>query len=162
MLNLSLQAVMTLTEWSERTIRRRLADGKLSCADDSGPYNKTLICFESIQQDVCIPLSSEDLELVGQADIGDAGAQNDLALLFFAHDKQKSALYWLELAAKQNFPDAMQCLGDCYLHGEGVAKDEHLAIMWIAKAASLGHSIAKLQIRALKYGPKSEIEMDPL
>ncbi len=150
MLNLSLQAVMTLTEWSERTVRRRLADGTLTTAGDSGPYNKTLICFDSIKQDVCIPLLPEELEMIERADLGDAKAQNDLALLFFEHDKQKSALYWLELAAKQNFPDAMQWLGECHLRGQGVAKDEHLAVMWIAKAASLGHSIALSQIQAMR------------
>lgn len=149
MINLSLQAVITLTEWSERTVRRRLSDGTLKCAVDSGTYNKTLICFDSIRQDVCIPLSAEDIELIKRADGGDAEAQTDLALLFFAHVKPKSAMYWLELAAKQNYPDAMQWLGGCYLHGEGVAADENLAVMWIAKAASFGHTIAMRQIEAM-------------
>ncbi|CAG1021606.1 Sel1-repeat-containing protein YbeT [Methylococcales bacterium] len=147
--NISLLAAMSLTEWSERTIRRRLADGTLKCADDNRVSNKTLICFESIEQDVCIPLSSDDIELIKMADAGDAEAQNDLALLFWAHDKTKSALYWLESAAKQNFPDAMQELGYCYLLGEGVEKDENVAVMWIAKAASLGHAIARVQMEAL-------------
>lgn len=142
--------VMTLTEWSERTVRRRLADGALKCADDSGPYNKTLICFSSIQQDVCIPLSIDDFELIELADSGHAASQNDLALLFFAHGKPKSAMVWLEVAAKQSFPDAMQWLGECYLRGECVGRDEHLAIMWIAKAASLGHSIAMAQMKSMQ------------
>lgn len=154
MLNLSLQAVTTLTEWSERTVRRRLADGILKCADNSGPYNKTLICFDSIAQDVCIPLTPEDMKILQRADNGDAEAQNDLALLFLAHGKLKSAMIWLELAAKQSFPDAMQWLGECYLYGTGVTKDEHLGVMWIAKAASLGHTIATLQIEAMR--PRSE------
>ena len=150
--NISLQAVMTLTEWSERTIRRRIADGSLKCASESGAYNKALICFESIMQDVCIPLSSNDVEIIKQADAGDAAAQNDLGLLFISYEKWKSAMYWLEQSAKQGFPDAMQWLGECYLYGRGVDKDEHLAVMWIAKAASLGHTIAKLQIEAMRPG----------
>ncbi|MGY6277341.1 tetratricopeptide repeat protein [Methylomonas sp. MgM2] len=150
--NISLQAAMTLTEWSERTIRRRIADGTLTCAEESGTYNKTLIRFESIERDLCIPLSSDDVELVEQADAGVAAAQNDLGLVFVSHGKWKSAIYWLEAAAKQNFPDAMQWLGECYLNGLGVEKDRHLAVMWIAKAASLGHAIAKLQIEAMRPG----------
>ena len=59
-------------------------------------------------------------------------------------------MYWLELAAKQQLADAMQLLGRCYLEGNGLTKDENLAIMWIAKAASLGHSIALAQIQSIR------------
>lgn len=148
-LNISLQAAMSLTQWSERTIRRRVADGSLSCVTDARVTNKTLICFESIKPDVCLSLSDEDIELLKSADAGSAQAQTELALLFLENSKEKSAVYWLELAAKQNFPDALHWLGKCYLRGEGFAKDENLAVMWIAKAASLGHAVAKLQIEAL-------------
>ncbi len=148
--NISLQAALTLTEWSERTIRRRIADGSLKCSNESGAYNKTLICFESIKQELCIPLSAADIELLERADAGDAEAQNDLGLLFMEHGKWKSAIYWLEQSAKQSFPDAMQWLGECYLRGQGVEKDEHLAVMWIARSASLGHKLAQLQIEAMR------------
>ena len=147
--SISLQAAMTLTEWSERTIRRRVADGSLQCVSDNTASNKTLIYLKSIEADLCIPLPVDDIELLKAADAGDAAAQTDLALLFLAHGKAKSAAYWLELAAKQNFPDAMHWLGCCYLRGEGFAKDETLALMWIAKAASLGHPLASLQIKGL-------------
>jgi hypothetical protein len=148
-LKISLQAAMTLTEWSERTIRRRVADGSLRCVEDNLTSNKTLIYMESIEASLCIPLSADDLELIRSADAGDAQAQTDLALLFLAHDKFKSAIYWLELAAKQSFPDALQWLGACYLRGEGVVKDDNLAVMWIAKSASLMHMIGCKQIEAL-------------
>ena len=146
---ISLQAAITLTEWSERTIRRRVADGSLQCVSDSQASNKTMIYFESIKPDLCIPMSVDDIELLKSADAGEAEAQTDLALMFLTYRKDKSAIYWLELAAKQNFPDAMQWLGDCYLRGVGFAKDDNLAVMWIAKAASLGHQIAKAQIEVL-------------
>ncbi len=150
MQHVSLQAAATLTEWSERTIRRRLADGRLKCAADNGAHYKTMICFDSIKRDVCITLDPEDIELITNADSGNAKAQNDLALLFLEHNKPKSAVYWLELAAKQQDTDAMHMLGRCYLEGKGLAKDENLAIMWIAKAASLGHPIALAQIRSIR------------
>lgn len=150
MQHVSLQAATTLTEWSERTIRRRVADGSLKCASDNEAHHKTMICFESIKPDICIDLEPDAIELIKSADLGDATAQNDLALLFLEKNKPKSAVYWLELAAKQQVSDAMQLLGYCYLEGNGLAKDDNLAMMWIAKAASLGHSIALAQIRSIR------------
>lgn len=150
MQHVSLQAAATLTEWSERTIRRRLADGSLKCAADNEAYYKTMICFDSIKHDICIALDPTDLELIKSADAGDAKAQNDLALLFLENNKLKSAVYWLELAAKQHCTDAMHLLGRCYLDGKGLAKNDNLGIMWIAKAASLGHPIALAQIQSIR------------
>ena len=149
MQHISLQAAATLTEWSVRTLRRRLADGSLNCATNEA-YYKTMICFDSIKHDICIALDPDDLELIKTADAGDAKAQTDLAVLFLTNNKPKSAVYWLELAAKQCVADAMQLLGCCYLKGDGLVKDDNLAIMWIAKAASLGHSIALAQIQSIR------------
>jgi len=148
--HVSLQAATTLTEWSVRTIRRRLADGTLQCAADNEAYYKTMIRFDSIKPDICIALAPDDIELIKIADAGDATAQNDLALLFLEQNKPKSAVYWLELAAKQHFTDAMHLLGCCYLEGNGLPKDDNLAMMWIAKAASLGHSVALAQIQSIR------------
>jgi TPR repeat protein len=152
MQNISLQAVTTLTEWSIRTIRRRIADGTLKCAADKQASYKTMICFDSIKYDFCVALTPEDIELIQRADSGDSSAQSDLALLFLAQNKPKSAIHWLELATKQQLADAMQLLGQCYLEGCGLPKDENLALMWIAKAASLGHSIAIEQIQSIRQG----------
>ena len=76
--------------------------------------------------------------------------KNDLALLFLENDKPQNAIYWVELAAKQDFADAMHLLGTCYLKGNGLAKDHNLALMWIANAASLGHQIAVAQIQSIR------------
>jgi TPR repeat protein len=145
----SLQAAITLTGWSERTLRRRLADGALQSSSDNKSY-KTMISFDSIRADLCIPVEGETIELIEKADAGSAAAQNDLAVLFMENHQPKSAVYWLELAAKQGFADAMHWLGCCYLKGLGVPEDDNLAIMWIAKAASLGHSIAASQIQSIR------------
>ena len=150
MQHISLQAAATLTERSVRTLRRRLADGSLQCAADNDAYYKTMICFDAIKQELCIAVDDDDIELIKKADLGDAKAQNDLALLFLEHNKPKSAVYWLELAAKQGFTDAMHLLGRCYLEGKGLVQDNNLAIMWIAKAASLGHPIALAQIQSIR------------
>jgi uncharacterized protein len=148
--NISLQTASALTGLSLSTIRRRIADGTLKCADDKTAYNKTLISLDSIKDDIGIPLEPDDIELIKAADAGDANAQNDLAILFLENDKPQNAIYWLELAAKQNFADAMHLLGTCYLKGDGLAVDNNLALMWIAKAASLGHSIAIAQIKSIR------------
>ncbi len=148
--HISLQAATTLTGWSLRTIRRRIADGKVKCAADDLPHYKTMVCFDSIKQEMCIVLEPDDIVLIENADSGDAKAQNELALLFLENDKPKSAIYWLELAAKQQCTDAMHLLGRCYLEGKGLTKDDNLAIMWIAKAASLGHPIALAQIQSIR------------
>lgn len=150
MQHLSLQAATTLTEWSVRTIRRRIADGTLQRAADNEVSYKTMICFDSIKHNICIALDPDDIELIKSADAGDAKAQNDLALLFLEKNKPKSAVYWLELAAKQHFTDAMHLLGRCYLEGNGLPKNDNLGIMWIAKAASLGHPIALAQIQSIR------------
>ncbi len=150
MQHISLQATTTLTQWSVRTIRRRIADGTLQCATDEQAYYKTMVCFDSIKDDLCIALTPKDIQLIEVADAGDSNAQIDLALLFLEQNKTKSAIYWLELAAKQQVADAMQLLGRCYLEGSGLVKDENIALMWIAKAASLGHSIAMEQIQSIR------------
>jgi TPR repeat protein len=155
MQHISLQAAVTLTEWSERTIRRRLADGSLLSAVQQPDSYKNLICFESIRQHFCIPLVEADLAVLAAAENGDAAAQTDLAVLFLENDKPKSALYWLEAAAKQNQADAIHLLGCCYLQGQGVGQDDNNAIMWIAKAASYGHKLALAQIQSIYPAKKA-------
>jgi TPR repeat protein len=97
-------------------------------------------------------MTTEDLSFVLRADASDAEAQNDIGQLFSTNDKHEAALYWLQQAAQQENPDAMQWLGSCYLSGKGVLKDDYLAVMWIAKAASHGHVIAKAQMASLWPG----------
>jgi TPR repeat protein len=150
MLQVTIQTAASLTGCSTRTIRRRLTAGLLKNKGGDADSSKPMVSFESIKPDLCIALNPDDIELIKSADSGDADAQNDLALLFLENDKFKSAGYWLELAAGQNVSDAMQLLGDCYLKGKGLPKDNNLAIMWIAKAASLGHSIATAQMASLR------------
>ncbi len=149
MQHISLQAAITLTEWSERTIRRRLADGSLLSAASHKETYKNLISFASVSQHFCISLTAEDVDILYDAENGDAAAQTDLAVLFLEHDKPKSALYWLEAAAKQNHADAIHLLGCCYLQGQGVSQDDNNAIMWIAKAAAYGHTLALAQIQSI-------------
>ena len=143
---ISLAAAITITEWSERTFWRRFADGSLTRENEQG---RSMIPLDLIRPHMCIPLDSEDLPVLAGADAGNAEAQNDLALIFLANRKPKGAVYWLELAAKQEYASAMNWLGRCYIEGNGVPKDENLGIMWISKAAAHGDKISQGQMQAI-------------
>lgn len=147
---ISLAAAITLTEWSERTFWRRFADGSVKRETESGSNGKSMVHLESIAAHLTIPLAPEDLALVQQADRGDPAAQNDLALIFLASGKPRGALYWLELAARQDYADAMHWLARCYLDGNGVAADDHLGLMWLSKAAAHGHPISQGQLQVMQ------------
>ncbi len=144
---ISLPAAITLTEWSERTFFRKFADGSLSRERVNG---KLVIPLPLIEPHLCISLEPEDLQVLEKADVGDAEAQNDLALIFMANAKPKSAVYWLELAARQNYADAMNLLARCYAIGDGVAQDDNIGMMWLAKAAALGHIISQGQMQGMR------------
>lgn len=147
---ISLAAAITLTEWSERTFWRRFADGSVKRELESSGNGKSMVHLESIKAHMAIPLAPEDLALVRQADRGEAAAQSDLALLFLAAGKTRGAIYWLELAARQDYADAMHWLARCYLDGNGVAPDEYLGLMWLSKAAAHGHRISQGQLQVMR------------
>ncbi len=143
MIRISLPAAITLTQWSERTFFRKFAEGSLTRDTESGT-----ISFDLLKPHFCLTLQPEDLAVIERADAGDAEAQNEVALIFLSSRKPKGAIYWLEQAAMQNYGDAMSLLSQCYMDGNCVSKDENLGIMWLAKAASLGHIIAQRQMQA--------------
>lgn len=146
----SLATAANLLEVNERTLRRRIADGLLPRLGEDTGTNRTMVPFDAIQDQIVIPLEADDIELIADADAAVAEAQNDLALLFLSHGKPHSAIYWLELAIKQEHPDSMHWLARCYLEGNGVAKDENMGIMLLAKAASHGHMISQQQMQAFR------------
>lgn len=146
---ISLQAAVALTDRSERTLWRMIADGSVTRTVENG---KALIDLHSLAPSLCVPLEADDYALVIKADQGDASAQTDLALIFFSHGKTKGAIYWLEQASKQGFPEAMNWLGHCHVAGNGVGKDEATGLAWLGKAAALGHVISKAQISGVVYG----------
>ena len=114
------------------------------------PNGRSMIPFDAVRSECCIPLEKEDLELIAEADQGDAAAQNDLALLFLSHAKPGKAVFWLELAIKQKHTDAMHWLGRCHIEGNGVAQDENLGLMWLARAAAQGHVISQEMMGSIR------------
>lgn len=152
MKTISLTSVAALTGKSERTLWRWISEGNLTRADDSSFQGKTMISLESAFSHFSIRIDSEDLEIIEMADGGNAEAQTDLALLFLEQNDPESAVYWLELAAKQDYPEAMHWLGRCHVDGQGVPTNENFGIMWLAKAAAHGHVISQAQVEAMRNG----------
>ena len=111
-----------------------------------------MLCWDDVLPHVSIPLSAEASELVFRADAGEADAQNELGQIFFLAEKYCAAHFWFKQAIQQDHADAMQWLASCYAAGRGVPKDEHLALMWLARAAAHGSLIAKAQMRGLRLG----------
>ena len=64
-----------------------------------------------------------------------------------AHAQQdeaaRSRFLAVEAKAKQGDADAQYNLGNCYLNGEGVAKDYVEAVKWYRKAADQGDAVAQ-------------------
>jgi TPR repeat protein len=147
---ISVASAITLTEWSESTFRRKIASGSLTREFEQGAGGRAMVRFEMIRPHLCIALADEDIPLIKDADAGKAEAQNDLALLFLENNKARSAIYWFELAVRQEYPEAMHGLGRCYIDGNGIVRDEDLGMMWLAKAAAHDHVISRVQMQAIR------------
>jgi len=145
---ISLDTVCAITETSKSTWRRRIAKGDFTrLADDD--RGRAMLLWPEVEPHICVPIEPEDKEFILLADAGDAEAQDDIGQLFLMSEKYQAAIYWFEQAAQQNNADAMQWLGHCYINGKGVPKDDNLGMMWIAKAAAMGHVIAQGQMKGL-------------
>jgi TPR repeat protein len=147
---ISIKTYSSLTEVSERTVRRYISMKEIAFLFDE-LKNKTLIATDELEKNCSMALSIDDISLIIEADSGDSDAQTDLSLLCLEHSRPNIALHWLNLAVKQGHSDAMHLLGQCYLSGNGIAKDKNLAMTWISKAATLGHQIALKQMDGLHF-----------
>jgi len=145
---ISIDSVIAISNLSKRTLWRRLSDGTLTRVEGDA-RGRTMVAIAEVAPLVGVSMGEEDLALLVKADAGDPEAQDDMGQFFLAVGKHVAARYWLEQAALQEHPNAMQCLGRCYLEGDIVERDDNFAIMWIAKAAAHGHAIAQAQVQAL-------------
>jgi predicted DNA-binding transcriptional regulator AlpA len=145
---LSLTTAIAITDISESTWWRRIKQGAIQRANTIVGKH-TRLHLSDVLPNISIPVNKQDIEFILLADTGNADAQNDVGQMFSIAGKAESAIYWLQQAASQGNPDAMQWLGQCYARGEGVSLDENLSMMWLAKSAALGHVIAKSQMDAI-------------
>ncbi|WOO34051.1 sel1 repeat family protein [Diaphorobacter limosus] len=152
---LSLDASIAITGISRSTLWRRVTDGSIGRGDKDG-RSRAMLALGDVLPLVEVKLSAEDRAMLLRADAGDAEAQADMGALFYVAGAHKAALYWLQEAAAQDNADAMQWLGTAYAAGSGgggvIPQDDNLAIMWLARAAALGHRIAAYQLEQLRAG----------
>jgi TPR repeat protein len=145
---ISLDTACAITDISRSTWRRRIGkENNMRATDDA--RGRVMLLWSAVAPYICVPIEPEDKQLILLADDGVADAQNDIGQLFLIAGKHKAAFYWFGQAAQQNNPDAMQWIGLCHVNGKGVPADENLGIMWIARAAALGHVIAQAQMQGL-------------
>lgn len=145
---ISLDSAIILTGISRRTFWRRLAEGEVVRLKNDR-RGRTILSISSLAPLLLVPVAAEDYELLITADTGNPDAQSDLAQLFLDADRPDIGLHWLRLAVEQNHADAMHNLATLHIKGVGVAKDEAAGLMWLAKAATLGHQIAGAQVAAI-------------
>lgn len=74
------------------------------------------------------------------AQAGHAPSQTKLGFILEQADFLQEAVDLYRRAAAQDFPDGHAALGNLYVAGRGVAKDEKLALQHFSKAADLGHA----------------------
>jgi len=161
-IGLSLNAAAALSGRSVRTWQRRVEEGAVQRLADG----RALVPADALQPLVLAALSAGELQWLEPADSGDARAQAQVgALLALSalqpgdhgeHDERagaclvQAALYFLEQAAQQGEAGGGRWLG--LLHAAGLCGDaagEALALMWLARAATHGHALAREQLAGL-------------
>lgn len=145
---ISLDTAMLMTGISKRTLWRRIGDGNISRLEND-VRGRAMLALDDLVPMLCVSIDPKDYELLSDADAGDADAQNDLGQLFLDANRPDIALHWIQLAVDQKHADAIHHLSKMYIRGVGLEKDATEGLMWLAKAASLGHPIAQQQVAAL-------------
>lgn len=150
---ISLDTATLVTGVSKRTLWRRLGDGKISRLENDA-RGRAMLALADLVPMLCVSVDPGDYELLSEADAGDADAQNDLGQLFLDANRPDIALHWIQLAVEQDHADAIHHLSKMYIRGVGLEKDATKGLIWLAKAASLGHPIAQQQVAALHLREK--------
>ncbi|MBD1551184.1 sel1 repeat family protein [Pseudomonas typographi] len=146
---ISLEMAELLTGCSRRTWWRRVQQGRVQRLPGNDARGRARLALPAILPLLRISVSDQDRALILAADRGEAQALNELGQLFALGEQWAVAeQLWLE-ASRQGQADAMQHLAMLYL---GSRHDGARALMWLARAASAGHAIARAQLRGLWPG----------
>lgn len=103
-------------------------------------------------------LTREEKEIKRKAEMGDAGAQYELGMMYYEGDYAKAAKWW-EKAAAQGNASAQGALGTMYANGLGVPKDTAKAVELIQKGAVQGDADAQYNL-ALMYYKGEDVSKD--
>ncbi len=144
---------------SERTLQRWCEEGTLRAVyRDPRKSQRQLIDLSQVLERFGTIPDASFVELVVQADRGDADAQTDLALALLATGHDAAAVAFLEAAARQHRAEAMHWLFLCHIQGRGVTRDDDQAMAWLNRAAACGHAIAREQARALRIAALQQLQ----
>lgn len=140
---ISIDTAARLAGLTKRTLWRRLASGALLREDQKDSLGRTRIALDEYLNTLGLYFSSDDIEIIINADQGDSAAQYDLALIMLEIGNLKRALPWLQISANRGCPDAMFFLGEMLIDGSGGSQDLKAGRDWIRLAAINGHGLAK-------------------
>ena len=167
---ISLDAAVAISSVSKSTLWRRVTDGLIGKAGNDD-RNRAMLLLSDVLELVDTPTSMnrEDISMLLAADAGVPEAQADIGAMFYVAGNTKAALYWLYQAADNNNADAMHWLAIAHAaHTPGTMqteqpfsteessfinsseREENLAVMWLAKAAALGHPLARQQMSHIR------------
>lgn len=146
---ISLDMAERLTGCSRRTWWRRVQHGRVQRLPHADTRGRTLLPLRAVLPLVGIPIAEQDRALILAADDGDPQALNELGQLFALGERWPVAEQLWLAAARQGQACAMQHLAMFYLASR---RDGPRALMWLARAASAGHSVARAQLRGLWPG----------
>ena len=97
-------------------------------------------------------ISAEDLKSLKQkAESGDAEAQYKLAQYYLDLGDAQNAFLWVDRAAKQGHPDAINGLGTSYFFGIGVKKDKKRGLELLIEAEKKGSKKAIRNLAGIYY-----------
>lgn len=97
-------------------------------------------------------ISAEDLKSLKQkAESGDAEAQYKLAQYYLDLGDAQNMLLWVDRAAKQGHPDAINGLGTSYFFGIGVKKDKKRGLELLIEAEKKGSKKAIRNLAGIYY-----------
>ena len=114
------------------------------------PGKPTRVSLEDVLPLCALPLESDDPAIIAAADSGDPLAQCELAILFLNAKRPADAITWFTFSAKQFYADAMCFLGRHFLSGDGVPRDEKAGLLWLSRAATKEHPVARALIAFLQ------------
>ena len=97
------------------------------------------------------------------AELGNADGQFRMGRILLSDDENADpvqALEYLKQAAKQEHPLAIASVGECYLEGWGVEKDEAEGFRWYTQAAETGDPICLAELGdCLELGKGCEVDL---
>jgi hypothetical protein len=155
---ISLSTASSIIGCSKRTLWRHIEQGSLAPLPVGEPGKPRRVHLEDVLPLCALPLESDAPAIIAAADSGDPLAQCELAILFLNARRPAEAITWFTFSAKQFYADAMCFLGRHYLSGEGVPRDEKAGLMWLSRAATREHPVARALIAFLQSPEGQRLE----